>query len=315
MTSSGRADRLGVHSIGEFQLSVPSLADAQRFYEAFGLDVQAHAGGLSLRTHGSPHVWGQVRPGRVKRLEGITFHCFESDWAALQEHVCNLLPMDSVQFHQDAMSFRTPDGVAVNVRVGNKTTLDALEHVGPAVVREGARTAPYKSAAQRVHPTRLSHIAIYTTSVPAQIEFFTRVLGLRLSDRSGDNVAFLHAPHGGDHHLIALVNSTGPGLHHFSWDVPSMDAVGMGAAQMQAAGFDKGWGVGRHVLGSNYFYYAQDPWGSFCEYSAHMDYIPATADWEPIDHPGEEAFYLWGPEVPEAIFINSEDGHHRPAAA
>ena len=34
-----RLDRLGVHSIGEFHMTVPSLDDAQRFYEAFGLRV------------------------------------------------------------------------------------------------------------------------------------------------------------------------------------------------------------------------------------------------------------------------------------
>ena len=34
-------------------------------------------------------------------------------------------------------------------------------------------------------------------------------------------------------------------------------------------------GVGRHVLGSNYFYYVQDPWGSFAEYSYDIDFVPA----------------------------------------
>ena len=36
----------------------------------------------------------------------------------------------------------------------------------------------------------------------------------RLSDRSGPGIAFLHSPHGSDHHLIALAKSDGPGLHH-----------------------------------------------------------------------------------------------------
>jgi hypothetical protein len=64
-------------------------------------------------------------------------------------------------------------------------------------------------------------------------------------------VAFLHAPHGSDHHLVAFMGSTGPALHHLSWDVPTVEDVGLGMRRMHAAGYTTGWGVGRHVLGSN----------------------------------------------------------------
>jgi catechol 2,3-dioxygenase-like lactoylglutathione lyase family enzyme len=159
-----------------------------------------------------------------------------------------------------------------------------------------------------VRPQRLSHIALLTANLQAQIDFFEAVLGLRLSDRAGDGVAFLHGPHGSDHHLVALVASSGPGLHHLSWDVSGIEEVGLGAMALAEAGYTQGWGVGRHVLGSNYFYYAQDPWGSFCEYSAAIDYIPAAADWQGKDHPPHDAFYLWGPPVPPAMLANSEQG-------
>jgi hypothetical protein len=72
-----------------------------------------------------------------------------------------------------------------------------------------------------------------------------------------------------------LSQSTAAGFHHCSWDVASLEEVGLGAMQMLAEGWDRGWGVGRHVLGSNYFYYVRDPWGSYCEYSYDIDYIPA----------------------------------------
>ena len=49
------------------------------------------------------------------------------------------------------------------------------------------------------------------------------------------------------------------GLHHTSWCVASLDDVGLGMEQMSAAGHGEGWGVGRHVLGSNYFRYVRDP--------------------------------------------------------
>src|SRR5690348_17699301 len=52
-----------------------------------------------------------------------------------------------------------------------------------------------------------------------------------------------------------------------------IDDIGLGAEFMRSHGYEKGWGVGRHVLGSNYFYYVQDPWGSWTEYSFGIDFV------------------------------------------
>ena len=81
---------------------------------------------------------------------------------------------------------------------------------------------------------------------------------------------------------------------------------GNGATQMAAAGFSEGWGTGRHVLGSNYFHYVRDPWGSYSEYSCDMDFVPGGFDWPTADHPPEDSFYAWGPKVPEDFVTNFE---------
>lgn len=306
---SRRHDRLGVHSIGEFHMTVPSLADARRFYEAFGLRVSSEGTGLALRAHGSDHVWGRLSEGPKKRFDRLSFHCFEDDFERLSAHilaqgVSRATPPAGAD--PQGLWFTDPDGVRVQVRPGPKTTLDAAEHRSPPLPVDGTRCAPYRSAARPDLPQRLSHLARMTTSVPRQLEFYTRVLGLRLSDRAGDGVAFLHAPHGSDHHLVAFAMGPGVALHHLSWDVPTVEDVGNGMSRLQAAGYTTGWGVGRHVLGSNYFYYAQDPWGSWCELSSTIDYIPAHVDWEGMDHAPEDSFYLWGPPIDPIFFANSE---------
>ena len=142
--------------------------------------------------------------------------------------------------------------------------------------------------------------------IPKAIAFYRDVLGMRLSDRSGDLIAFMHGIHGSDHHMIAFVKSDGPGLHHLSWDVGSINDIGVGANHMADKGFAYGWGLGRHVLGSNYFHYVRDPWGSYAEYSCDIDYIPVTHDWKDGDHPPEDSFYMWGPAVPEDFAHNFE---------
>ena len=105
-------------------------------------------------------------------------------------------------------------------------------------------------------------------------------LGFALIHLLIGKLAFLHAIHGSDHHILAFAQSSAAGIHHCSWDTQSIDDIGLGAMHMADKGFTKGWGLGRHVLGSNYFHYIQDPWGSFAEYSCDIDYIPATQPWE-----------------------------------
>jgi catechol 2,3-dioxygenase len=157
-----------------------------------------------------------------------------------------------------------------------------------------------------VHPLYLSHILLFSADVDAAQHFYREVLGLRLSDQSASEIVFLHSPHGSDHHLIALAKSGGLGLHHSSWCVPSFDAVGLGMQQMVEAGYKDGWGLGRHVLGSNYFRYVRDPWGSYAEYSFDIDYVEAGNEWPAADHAGEDSLYVWGPSVPPDFIVNHE---------
>jgi catechol 2,3-dioxygenase-like lactoylglutathione lyase family enzyme len=206
----------------------------------------------------------------------------------------------------DAFSFAVPD-LAKAAAFHRAFGLVVTERGGVLEVgTEGVAGAPKRSASGLVRPSRMSHILLFTSDVDRAVRFYTRVLGLGLSDRAGSDIAFLHGRHGSDHHMIAFVKSSAPGLHHTSWDVPSVHHVGLGAMSMADKGFANGWGVGRHVLGSNYFHYVRDPWGSYAEYSCDMDYIPRDMDWAPGDHDGADAFYVWGPTPPADFGVNHE---------
>jgi catechol 2,3-dioxygenase len=76
--------------------------------------------------------------------------------------------------------------------------------------------------------------------------------------------------------------------------VGSVDEIAMGAVRMAERGWQPGWGLGRHVIGSNFFFYLRDPWGSFSEYYFDLDYIPEACAWEPRDfQQSSEAFAEW----------------------
>jgi catechol 2,3-dioxygenase-like lactoylglutathione lyase family enzyme len=307
---SRRPGIVAVHSVDRFVYTVPDLTVAEKFYETFGLDVRKHDGQLDLYTFGHPHCWASIfQSGERKRLQYVRHGIFAEDEAEFRSRVAQLgigtEPHDLGDKH--GVWLRDPDGIATQLVVAPKVSPSAKTSSHPSyAVAPGAGAAPSRSNVTTVRPRYLSHILRFSPDVPRMIAFCRDVLGLRLSDRSGEIIAFVHTPHGSDHHLVAFAKSHAPGLHHSSWDVGSVDEVGAGAEQMRNAGWDKGWGVGRHVLGSNYFNYVQDPWGSFCEYSFDIDFVPAELDWPAADHPPADSLYVWGPPVPANFIANTE---------
>jgi len=300
---------LAVHSVDEFVFSVPDLVQARHFYASFGLDVRDIDGGLALHTFGHPHRWARIVQGATKRLLWVTFGIRAEDLFRFDQH---LTDAGAVRIAAPAGAdpvgiwIGGPDGLPVQLRVAAKCSPSApgpREFV-PECRNEGR--VPGRSRIQPVRPLYLSHILLFSADVDATVAFCVDMLGLRVSDRSRDIIAFLHTPHGSDHHLVAFAKSAGGGLHHSSWCVPSIDAVGLGTQQMLEAGFEHGWGIGRHVLGSNYFRYVRDPWGSYAEYSYDIDFVPACGEWPAADHPPEDSLYVWGPAVPAEFITNHE---------
>lgn len=304
-----RPGELGIHSMDTFNMVVPDLQQAETFYKTFGLDVREEGNNLGLYTFGSGHRWGSIGEGLRKKLNYLTFAVFEEDFEPIKRRVEaeGIRLLDAPRgLESEGIWFYDHNGVLIELKISEKTSPNVKSAFDMTSVPGGVAGAPQRSQAGKVRPLRLAHVLVFTADVPQAIAFYSRVLGLRLSDRSGDGICFMHGIHGSDHHLIAFAKSSAPGLHHCSWDVGSINEIGKGAMQMAEKGFQKGWGLGRHVLGSNYFHYVRDPWGSYSEYSADIDYIPATCDWESGDYPPEDSLYLWGPDLPEDFVVNHE---------
>lgn len=299
----------GIHSLDHFALAVPNLDDARAFYSAFGLDARTDGNSLGINAFGAAHRWIVLREGAAKRLEYLSFGVFEEDFEPFAQRLQTLGvrredPPPGVA--TEGLWIRDPDGTRLELRVAPKTSPDSKLLCEFASSPAGTPGAPKRSLAPVVRPSGLSHCLLFTRDVNATLAFYERVLGLRLSDRSGDDIAFMHGIHGSNHHLVAFARSNAPGLHHCAWDVRSLNEIGHGAMQMADKGYVAGWGLGRHVLGSNYFHYVRDPWNSYSEYSADMDYIPADQDWVAGNHDGEDAFYVWGPNPPADWTHNHE---------
>jgi len=306
------SDALGVHSLDQFVLQVPDAAVAENFYGTFGLNVARDGHALAIKTFGHDHRWGSVVEGaKTKTLHHLSFGCYADDLPRLKARIEGqgiALIDPRPGFETNGFWFRNPDGVPIEVKVAPKVSPDKKSESSWTSSPAGVAGATLRVNVPPVRPRRLSHVLTFTPDVPRATAFYERTLGLRLSDRASDVIAFMHGIHGSDHHMLALVKSSAPGFHHCSWDVGSIGDIGLGAMRMHDKGYREGWGLGRHVVGSNYFHYVRDPWGSYSEYSCDIDYIPKDVLWPAADHKPEDSFYLWGPDVPREFTINYEAG-------
>ena len=79
------------------------------------------------------------------------------------------------------------------------------------------------------------------------------------------------------------------------------DAVHIGGQWMQEKGWNREWGIGRHLLGSQVFDYWRDPWGHMFEHYADGDLLTAAS--KPGNYPAlPENLAQWGPPVTPTFF-------------
>jgi catechol 2,3-dioxygenase-like lactoylglutathione lyase family enzyme len=186
------AQNVGVHSLDHFALGVPDVGDARRFYGGFGLDVRDEGAGLGLYGADGKHRWGVVQPAARKQLAWVSFGCFEQDLPYFAERldahrIERIAPPPGAP--ADGLWFRDMDGAAVHIGVMPKSSPDTKVASRVASSAAGARGTLGRRKAPRVQPARLSHVLRFTPDVLRAVGFYEDVLGMRLSDRSGEGSA------------------------------------------------------------------------------------------------------------------------------
>jgi len=301
---------MAVKALLHYALEVPDQGAGEKFYTSFGL-TSASSRDTAVRLRPAPVERASVLlyAGPKKRLHHLAFGAPGDEYEATRKAVgrAGMRETDPPRgAPEGGFWLRDPDGNAVNVRNEGRVlppadpplAINSPGHIG----REVRRACP--EAGQEARPRRLGHVLLFTGDLDRQLDFYTRVLGMRLSDRCQKIIVFLRCTT--DHHNLAFLTSRGPGFHHGSFEVGNVDEIALGAQRMLEAGRPPGWGLGRHVIGSNFFYYVRDPWGSFAEYFHDLDYIPEQCAWEPRDFPEGDALYRWGPPMPEDFGLNRE---------
>lgn len=115
-------------------------------------------------------------------------------------------------------------------------------------------------------PVGVTHVVLNTVDIDAAVEFYRDVLGMRVSDWSEHQMAFLRC--NSDHHSIAFNQAPWTSVNHVAYEMPTVDHFMRGIGRLRHHGVLPLWGPGKHGPGDNTFSYFADPAGLVCEYTS-----------------------------------------------
>jgi catechol 2,3-dioxygenase-like lactoylglutathione lyase family enzyme len=306
---------MALHRLTQIVMGVPNVEQTAAYYAEFGLTRGEN--GTFTTVDGGEQL--RIVPAASRRLVRLGVGADDPDDL---DRVAASLAALGVPAERTAAGVRAADpGTEVTVQVEiapriQQEPTPAPGYNGPGVTARDGERAPGILREQPVRPRKLGHVVFGSTDQQASQDFFHKGLGFKVSDTVPGLAAFMRCST--DHHNVLVQQAPVAYLHHTSWQVDDVDEVGRGASAMLAA--DPGrhvWGLGRHHVGSNFFWYLRDPAGNFSEYYSDLDCIIDDALWHPGVWEGARGLYSWGPPPPPS-FLAPDDlaalmtGAHSP---
>jgi catechol 2,3-dioxygenase-like lactoylglutathione lyase family enzyme len=295
---------MALHRLDSITLGVPDVEAAAIFYRDFGLIDLGE--GRFATTDGGHQL--TLTPTSTRRLVLAVFAVDDDEDLDRARSGLHRMGIDSVR--TDGRLSAVEPGTATPIELMVAPRLDQPRYEAPPVNGPGRveRSNARANAVvldEPVQPRRLGHIVLGSPDFERSYAFFADALGFKVSDVVRDVGVFLRCST--DHHNVLVQRAPVPFIHHSSWQVDDVDAIGRGATAMLAEHPERHvWGLGRHYAGSNFFWYFKDPSGTFAEYHSDMDHIPEDALWSPETLEGAKGLFQWGPPPPPS-FINPED--------
>jgi catechol 2,3-dioxygenase-like lactoylglutathione lyase family enzyme len=294
-------------------LEVPDIEAGVRFYTDAGLVAAVEGNVARLRCEGHARESLILLGGHSKkRLHHISLRADDLDRIAtvVAEQGGRVIAAPE-GFRDEGLWVVDPHGMTIHLddcaADGELEATPLFEINAPGRIVRNRRSAILPSASYpAARPLRLGHVLLFTPDVPASVDFMTEALGMGLADRAQDIIAFCCARKNSDHHVVAFAKSPGVGFHHASFQLADPDAVGRAGRALHDKAGNGDWGFGRHTIGSNFFHYIQDPWGSWFEYYSDLDYIDDYSLWTPTNYEMADSLANWGPSVPSDFVHNYE---------
>ncbi len=125
------------------------------------------------------------------------------------------------------------------------------------------------------HARSLGHIVFWSADPDRSMKFYLDRLGFKVSDHVKKGGVFARAPGSHDHHnlFFILKPDATTSFQHLECHFGDFQEVVVNGGYVSRQGWKTARGPGRHVLGSNYFWYFVTPMGGAFELSADIDQI------------------------------------------
>ncbi len=150
------------------------------------------------------------------------------------------------------------------------------------------------------HPRKLGHVNFLTGRFRDGVDFYTRVLGMGLSDYLGEAGVWFHI--NSDHHVMALVDKGYSHLHHLAFDVVDFGQMRVALDHLGRHGRWLGWGPARHGVAGNIASYVRIA-EEQCFVELYCDMEQLDPDHEPREYPDNRfSSNTWGPLPPRSYF-------------
>lgn len=208
-------------------------------------------------------------------------------------------PLDEARRHFDALGVPWEEregGLEVSDPEGNRVLV--LPYREPEL-RWTAHARPAKDQVVG-HPRKLGHVNFLTARISRGVDFYTRVLGMRVTDWLGEGGVWFHI--NGDHHVMALVDKGYSHLHHLAFDVVDIGQMRVALDHLGRHGRWLGWGPARHGIGGNIASYVRIVEDE-CFVELYCDMEQLEAEHEPRRWPDDRySSNTWGPLPPRSYF-------------
>ena len=200
------------------------------------------------------------------------------DKATLEQIGAELSSDRQVRRDTDGVLHTTDDeGLAIAFRVTKRHAYDAK----PAL-QNVPGLPPQRPINHRVDfatlgsPRSLGHIVFWSEDPDRSLKFYVDRLGFKVTDHvKNRGGVFARAPGSRDHHNLFFLGKPGmpTSFQHLECHFADFQEVVIGGMHLNKQGWKTARGPGRHVLGSNYFWYFVTPMGGAFELSADIDQI------------------------------------------
>lgn len=283
---------------------VEDLAGCRQYLLDYGLEPSEHDPDRLEALDGSGVV---LRPASMAGLPDAPQGCQlrktvlgVADAATLQaiaeelgrDREVKRLPDGSIESVDDS-------GFAIGFQISQRKPLHLLGEVSNAPgspIQRAANQLGVVAGRGRIQPRALSHIVYFVPDLAKAEAFYTQRLGFRVTDRFDGVGPFMQPAGSLEHHSHFLIGAPAfmQGVEHFTFHFGGPTEVIQNGNRFIEAGYQAFWGPGRHIFGSNWFWYFNSPLGCHVEMDADMDLHDNT--WTPRHSPisadASQAFLL-----------------------